>query len=241
MKLSKLFRLSFNEYMKFFKKHGLYYGVGVAFLITVLVISEAARHPNLPYNVFVVPAIFASIIQFVFVLQASTSLSEEFQLGTSTLLFTGINSRTTILISKFLSVLALGMTFGVIQYVLQLSYQFMTHAPKSLNELGHVLVVYLLYSFFIGMLALFMSICLKSRAGAFFWTLILIEVGGSTLGGVFYQYNLNTKILEYIPFYTSMGFLQQNALHFEPVMGLIWGGVVFLIASIVLLDRQDLS
>ena len=104
----KFLKLSLMELKKIFKAKGVYIGILIAVMFAVAIGIQAKISPA-SFNSNHVFSFFSSIANLVLIVYGAKSLADEFQIKTSTQLFTSKQSRATILLVKVMSIVLLSV------------------------------------------------------------------------------------------------------------------------------------
>ena len=114
----KFLKLSLMELKKIFKAKGVYIGILIAVMFAVAIGIQAKISPA-SFNSNHVFSFFSSIANLVLIVYGAKSLADEFQIKTSTQLFTSKQSRATILLVKVMSIVLLSVILSVIGAILR--------------------------------------------------------------------------------------------------------------------------
>ncbi|WAM33126.1 ABC transporter permease [Caldicellulosiruptor morganii] len=194
-------------------------------------------------------------IQFIFIYLSSMLLGKEFKYRTSTVLFTGVFTRTEIILEKMLVMLQLSFLLWLISRLLNPLISLRINSTLKLSEIWKIkdlnaLVIYLCVAFLICVFALFISVISFNHITTIFSVLTLFgfiqyislyptfKIHSKILSGN----NLSTaeRIFTYFPNYiigiwSGTWKFEKNELFLMLLYGLI-----FLVFSIVILNKRDI-
>lgn len=239
-----VFKISFYEYKKIFSKKGVYITLGILFLFFLLSVEQmlkvqvnsASLNPVLLINMM-----FVGIMQFLVMFRASSVLPEEFRCGTTSFIFTSTKSRTQILLSKILAFGLFGMTVGFMNFILIAYYQITKGLPVYYGGFLVTVVLYFIYSWFLGNYFLFFTVILKSCTTSFITGLFFLYLLNDFILQLAKKIVVANKFLDFIPFCNAFNFLLDGTVNSNKIIGMLTGGVIFFVLSVFIFEKQDLA
>lgn len=235
--------LSVLESRKIFKRRGIYIGLLLSILFASAIGYQATLTPK-TFNIRHVNAFFANVATILLFIYSAKALGDEFDLKTSTQVFTSKVSRLKIVISKLLSILVLGVILGIVNTVVSSVFKVALHDSLTLNvvlnDLWINLYLYLIYSFVIGSFAFIItSIYLTSISG-----IVGNFVGFMILPNVIALISAKVPSLDWItnriPFYAADNMISNRVYGPYEIMSLIVSGIIFITIAAIVVAKKDL-
>jgi len=243
--LNKVLNLAFNDFKYTVTSKGFLTAIatGLVFLGMWLVYRPQA---------FDVPAYQAElfkVLYMVLIYYCSKSLSGDFESGTYKTLFTSIYSRNQVLFSKLLMNLQIAVLIWILVQLLNPIIGFIINQKYGMEKFFSIdtlnsLLIFICIGFVIGSYTLLLTTITFSLLNTFitafptiwffyFFTPLIFSVE-EQLTGIW-------SIIKYIPFYTiGVGIFKESLSVGQLIQLFIWG-IVFLITSIVVINRRDIK
>lgn len=183
------------------------------------------------------PAQFVSIIPYIILVFCSISLTKEFENKTDKFIFTGIFSRTEIIISKLMSVIVCGLVCYAV-YVLTLILFQQFNLKASVNNL----IAFVIYSFVIGSFTLLIS---AITSNAIITGLIIYALHFDLILALLGQALESTKsmlvkgFIENSTFYIANTGLKIGMYTLHQSLIMIFAGLLALMATFVIINIRD--
>lgn len=235
--------LSVLESRKIFKRRGIYIGLLLSILFASAIGYQAMLTPK-TFNIRHVNAFFASVATIIIFIYSAKALGDEFDLKTSTQVFTSKVSRVKIVLSKLLSILVVGAILGVLNTVVSTVFKVALHDSVTLNvvlsDLWTNLYLYLIYSFVVGSFAFIISaIYLTSISG-----IVANFVGFMILPNVISLISSKMPSLDWItnriPFYAADNMISSRVYGPYEIISLIVSGIIFITIAAIIVAKKDL-
>ncbi|WP_456028105.1 hypothetical protein [Bacillus cereus] len=243
--MNKVLNLAFNDFKYTVTSKGFLTAIatGLVFLGMWLVYRPQA---------FDVPAYQAElfkVLYMVLIYYCSKSLSGDFESGTYKTLFTSIYSRNQVLFSKLLMNLQIAVLIWILVQLLNPIIGFIINQKYGMEKFFSIdtlnsLLIFICIGFVIGSYTLLLTTITFSLLNTFitafptiwffyFFTPLIFSVE-EQLTGIW-------SIIKYIPFYTiGVGIFKESLSVGQLIQLFIWG-IVFLITSIVVINRRDIK
>ncbi|EJR73610.1 ABC transporter permease [Bacillus cereus] len=243
--MNKVLNLAFNDFKYTVTSKGFLSAIatGLVFLGMWLVYRPQA---------FDVPAYQAElfkVLYMVLIYYCSKSLSGDFESGTYKTLFTSIYSRNQVLFSKLLMNLQIAVLIWILVQLLNPIIGFIINQKYGMEKFFSIdtlnsLLIFICIGFVIGSYTLLLTTITFSLLNTFitafptiwffyFFTPLIFSVE-EQLTGIW-------SIIKYIPFYTiGVGIFKESLSVGQLIQLFIWG-IVFLITSIVIINRRDIK
>lgn len=229
-----IFKLPFLEIKKmlFNKIHILF----IAFLLVLLYLVP-------PYHMEIdkTKGVMMSLIPMLMMIYFSNILTNDFENKTYKTLFTGGLTRIQILISKFISLVALGIVFCFIYQIFLCIAQFIAAGSFNFNLISSI-SAFVLYSISIGSFAMLIMAVTLSFKFTFMITFIFfndfvsnfLSIIAAELKAGFLQ-----KLVENIPFKLATNGFQLQAYSTSETYAIVASSIIFFcIASFVIVKRD---
>ena len=240
--MSKVLQLSYVELKKVSMRPFIYVALGLAAIASIGMGVEVLNGQTFSMDhIFI---FFAMVAEWIIVYYASKSLGEEFSAKTSTLIFTKTVSRKKIILSKLLSLAGIGVIFGVVSSLIAIAFQYEINSHLSVSFLVYDaiynVVGYVLFALLVGSFGLFSSLITMNATSSLLVTLLAFQFAPPIIEIIAGKFEFFKNILNYIPFYTAISFLEQHLFPKEQLIGIIGGILLFTISSLYLIDKKDL-
>ena len=241
--MKKTIRITFLELAKILKKREFLSG-----LIMVLVMGGGMTYgayafPD-SFGVHNVIAFFGNFSSILIMILAAKSLGEEFDLKTSTFVFTSRSSRLQIITAKIMSVTLAGMLIGLCGGILYDIAWIICKQPWTVSVLfgiiGKEILIYMVYGFDIGATAVMITCFLNTTITPFIYLIVLFWVMPSILQMIGQKIAALEKILDYVLFCISDEFLMYQVWSIKNIAVFIVTGIAFSIVGMTILQKKDL-
>ena len=241
--MKKTIRITFLELAKILKKREFLSG-----LIMVLVMGGGMTYgayafPD-SFGVHNVIAFFGNFSSILIMFLAAKSLGEEFDLKTSTFVFTSRSSRLQIITAKIMSVTLAGMLIGLCGGILYDIAWIICKQPWTVSVLfgiiGKEILIYMVYGFDIGATAVMITCFLNTTITPFIYLIVLFWVMPSILQMIGQKIAALEKILDYVLFCISDEFLMYQVWSIKNIAVFIVTGIAFSIVGMTILQKKDL-
>ncbi|PRR83235.1 ABC transporter permease [Clostridium vincentii] len=239
----KLFKLSVLELQKIFKTKGIYLGIVIAMLFSIAIGIQAKIAPE-SFNSKHVMSFFSTISNLVFMVYASKSLGDEFQLKTSTQLFTSKQSRVTIILSKILSIILLSLVMAIISAVIIILFKFVLKEQLTvtivLSDLWVQIYTFAVYAFVVSTFAILVTTITLNTTSTIVTTLGAFFIAPSIIAMIIDKFPEFENELKLIPFYSADSLTAYHNVGLFGVILIIAFGIIVLISNIMLIKNMDL-
>lgn len=238
-----MFKLSLLELKKIFMNKGIYAGILIASMFSIIIGMQAKVAPD-AFNSKHVFSFFASIANLVLIVFASKSLGDEFQLKTSTQLFTSRQSRMKILGGKILSLMFLSAILAVISGVILIAFKFILKEDISLmiaiKDMGTQLFSYGLYAFVIGSFALCVTTVNFNTTSTMVTTLSAFWIAPNIISLLIDRFPQGEKLFRLLPFYSADALTSYHDFTAVAVAILAAFGLAVFASNLKLISKIDL-
>ena len=239
----KFLKLSLMELKKIFKAKGVYIGILIAVMFAVAIGIQAKISPA-SFNSNHVFSFFSSIANLVLIVYGAKSLADEFQIKTSTQLFTSKQSRATILLVKVMSIVLLSVILSVIGAILLITFKYILSEPLTikiaLKDLWVELYTFVIYGFVVSAFGSFVTMFTLNTATSIISTIAAFFIGPNIIAMIMDRYPDLVKILEIIPFYSADCLTSYHNVGILGVLVLILFGFIMFLTNTILMSKQDL-
>lgn len=196
------------------------------------------------FGVHNVIAFFGNFSSILIMFLAAKSLGEEFDLKTSTFVFTSRSSRIQIITAKIISVSLANMVIGLcggILYDIALVICKQPWTPAMLLEtIGKEILIYMIYGFSIGATAVMLTCFYHTTITPFICLIVLFWVMPSILQLIGQKIAAMQKIMDYVLFCLSDQFLMYQDWSVKNIIVFISTGIAFAIIGMAVLQKKDL-
>ncbi len=241
--MGKFLKMSVMELGKIFRTKGIYIGIFIAMLFSTAIGIQAKITPQ-TFNSTHVYSFFSSICNLVLIVYGAKSLADEFQMKTSTQLFTSKQSRTKILLIKNMSMIFLALILAVIGTVILEVFKVVLgdniSASIVLRDLWTEVYTFVLYAFVISTFASFVTILSLNTTTAIVGTLAAFFLAPNIISMMMNKFPKMIKVLEIVPFYSADSLTNYHNVGTTGIIILVFFGVAFLLANITIMNRLDL-
>lgn len=187
---------------------------------------------------------FSMVAEWVIIYYGAKVLGEEFSSRTSTIIFTKTVSRQKIIMSKILSLAGIGLILGAISSVISVVFQqLLTGAVTTdflVNEAFYNMISYVLFALLVGSFGTLAALMTMNATSALLITLLSFQFAPALLNMVAEKFSLLKEVLEYIPFYTAITFVEKHQLDPAHLIGIVAGIIIFSLSSIIIINKKDL-
>lgn len=238
-----MFWLSTLELKKIFKNKGIYIGILLSSIFAIAIGMQAKISPT-SFSSKHVFSFFASIANLVVIVYASKSLGDEFQLKTSTQLFTSKQSRANILISKALSLTLLAVILGIISAAILITFKFILNEPMTLqiglNDLWIQIFTFVIYAFVVGTFASLITTINFNTTSTLVTTLSAFWIAPNIISMLIEKFPQAANILRMLPFYSADSLTSYHSVDSIGIIVLIAFGFIVFASNIKLISKMDL-
>lgn len=235
--------IAYLESKKMTNKKIIWGGILAASLFSIAIGVQGYFHPE-NFGLTHVKAFFASIGSLVVYYFSSRCLGEEFDLKTSTMIFTSKVSRAKLYFAKVTSMLFIAVLMAVLTTLITASIGYLYGESEDVIGIVKLFLimagVYLLYVFAVGSFALFVTTLTGSSIVTLFTVVVVFSFVPSFLGVIAAKSEVLKAVMGYIPFYTANSFVNYHSGGVPAVVGLAVGGIIFLLMSILIIRNKDL-
>ena len=208
--MNKLLKLSILEFRKMFKTTGIYIGIMIAIAFSVAIGIQARLAPE-AFNSKHVFSFFSSIANLVLIVFAAKSLGDEFQLKTSTQLFTSKQPRALILLSRVLSIVFLGLVMAAISSGILITFKLLLNEPMTfsiaLKDIWIQTYTFVVYAFVISTFAVLVTTVTLNTTTTMVTTLGAFWIAPNIISMIINKYPQYEKFLNLIPFLIKNNFV----------------------------------
>jgi ABC-2 type transport system permease protein len=194
------------------------------------------------------PGIFYSYITYGILIASCFSLGQEFEHKTDRIIFTGIFTRTQVIISKLIRILVICLAFFMVYEVFSQGirmYYDGTYISLT-NELGNVahdLLIFLLYGFMIGSFILFVSaVSFSGRVSGIVTYVCFFDLAQTLFSNALGSHGreLMKSIIRNLPLYIANTGFNIHQYTLRESMVLIISGAILLIATCIIMEKRSL-
>ncbi len=239
----KMIKLSFLELKKIFKNKGIYIGILIAIAFAVIIGLQAKAAPK-SFNSKHVFSFYGCISNLVLIVFAAKSLADEFQLKTSTQIFTSKRSRTEIVISKVLSIVLLSLIIAVIGSIILIGFKIFLGEAMSINialkDIWTEVYTFVVYAFVVSSFAVLVAVINLNTTSTIVMNFVAFWIAPNVISMFTSRYAKLEKIFNYIPFYSADSLTSYHNVQVMAVISIIAFGFIFLIASTITINKKDL-
>ena len=238
-----MFKLSLLELKKIFMNKGIYCGILIACAFSIAIGMQARVAPD-SFNSKHVFSFFASIANLVLIVYASKSLGDEFQLKTSTQLFTSSQSRVKILAGKILSLILLAVILGIISGAILVVFKFILKEEISLmiglRDIWTQIYTYSIYAFVIGSFSLLVTTFNFNTTSTMVTTLGVFWIAPNIISLVIDRFPQAETLLRMLPFYSADALTSYHDITITALAILIIFGAAVFVSNVKIISKVDL-
>lgn len=239
----KMIKLSILELKKLFKSKGIYIGILIAIAFAVAIGLQAKAAPQ-SFNSKHVFSFYGCISNLVLIVFASKSLADEFQLKTSTQIFTGKRSRVEIIVGKVLSLVLLSLIIAIIGSILLIGFKVFLGEEMSIiiaiKDIWTEIYTFVVYAFVVGSFAVLVASINFNTTSTIVTNLAAFWIAPNVINMLTSRYEKLEKVFSYIPFYSADSLTSYHNVQTMAVISIIAFGCVFLIAASITINKKDL-
>lgn len=239
----KMIKLSFLELKKIFKNKGIYIGILIAIAFAVSIGLQAKAAPQ-SFNSKHVFSFYGCISNLVLIIFAAKSLADEFQLKTSTQIFTSKRSRTEIVVSKVLSIVLLSLIIAVIGSIILIGFKIFLGEAMSINialkDIWTEVYTFVVYAFVVSSFAVLVAVINLNTTSTIVMNFVAFWIAPNVISMFTNRYAKLEKVFNYIPFYSADSLTSYHNVQVMAVISIIAFGFIFLIASTITINKKDL-
>lgn len=236
--------ISLLETHKLMKKKILWIGILGTVLFSSSIGFLGIKNPE-NFGLSNVQGFLGSLGSWVIYYFSSRSLGEEFELNTSSMVFTSKVGRVKLYVAKLCGMLLMAFMMAVISVtvctVFQVLYQEQINIAETVGKVVKSVGIYVLFTFMVGSY----SLMLTTLSGSWIVTLLGVFITFRFLPGALAlaatQVEGIQKINPWLPFYTADSFITYYSGGNSAVIGIVIGGILFFAASLFLINRKDLT
>ena len=238
-----MFKLALVELKKIFINKGIYIGIIIASLFSIIIGIQAKAAPE-SFNSKHVFSFFASIANLILIIYASKSLGDEFQLKTSTQLFTSSQSRGRILVGKMLSLIFLALILGIISAAILVPFKVILGEEMTfmiaINDVWTQIYTYVVYAFVVGSFALLVTTFNFNTTSTIVTTLAAFWIAPNIISLVIDRFPQTEKVLSMVPFCSADALTSYHSTTALTLAVLIVFGIVLFETNIKIINKIDL-
>lgn len=240
--MNKVAKLSISELKKVGMTPYFYLATLLAVLIGVAIGIEGLQSQS--FGIKHVYALFAMVAEYIVLYYGAKSLGDEFTYKTSTIIFTKKVSRLKIIMSKLLTLAQLGFLLGVLSSSVAITFSILAQGTGNLQPMlvegAYNVVVYVLFSLLIGSSSILATLITMNTTTSLIITLIAFQFAPPILNMVGQKLPFIEKLLNYIPFYTAINFIELHQMEAPILIGIITGIIAFVGLIAFVTNRKDL-
>ena len=240
--MGKVVQLSLLEMKKISIRPYIYLTALLASLASIAMGVEVMYGQN--FSMTHIFMFFSMIAEWVIIYYGSKVLGEEFSVKTSTLIFTKAVSRKKIIFSKIMSLIGLGAIFGTLSSVIAIVFQYLiSHQVTTeflIREALYNVLAYILFAVLMGSFGTLAALITMNATSSLLITLLSFQFAPALLNLAGEKFAWLHGLLDYIPFYSAITFVEQHQLAEKQLIGIAIGIIIFTISSLVIVDRKDL-
>jgi len=194
-----------------------------------------------------ISSVVITTIPYIWLTSFCFSLTQEFENKTDKIIFTGIFSRSEIIISKLLSFCMMALVHFIFYEILVVIFSIYggqgTSNLLNIKTLGNNLYAFLIYAFTIGSFILLVSACTTNGifTGIITYVLYFDLVLALLSQALWSSKNETLKcVIRNSPFYNAnMGFYHLK-YNFNQSMVMLISGSIFLIATCIIINKKNI-
>lgn len=241
-RMSKEVRIVRVEVKKILKNYIFYAGIILAVLAAFLVGREGYYSPE-SFGIKHVISFYGLISNFIIYYFSAKMLGEDFDLKTSTIIFSGIKSRKEVYVTKIVSFLCMGAVLGIVAAGVSVIGNIFLEQHYDiflvLKEIGRYGGFYLVYCFVVGSTALLVTTLFQKMVTSLSIVIVCYSVLPEIIGMVQEKIPALRDYTKLIPFYGGWLSLNSTVIEIQIIIGMIVFGFLFFILSIYIADKQD--
>lgn len=241
--MKKTINIAWLESAKLLKKREFLFG-----LILVLVMGGGMAYGAFAYpdsfGVQNVIAFFGNFSSILIMFLAAKCLGEEFDLKTSTFVFTSRSSRLSIIAGKILSIAVVSMVIGLCGGILYDVALMICRQPWSVavlaGNVGKEILIYGIYGFAVGAAAVMLTCFYNTTITPFIFLIVLFWVMPGILQLIGQKIAVLGKVMNYVLFCVSDQFLMYQDWSARNIAVFLVTGAVFSAVGMTVLQKKDL-
>lgn len=241
--MKKTINIAWLESAKLLKKREFLFG-----LILVLVMGGGMTYgayacPD-SFGVQNVIAFFGNFSSILIMFLAAKCLGEEFDLKTSTFVFTSRSSRLSIIAGKIVSISVVSMVIGLCGGILYDAALMICRQPWSAavlaGNVGKEILIYGIYGFAVGAAAVMLTCFYNTTITPFIFLIVLFWVMPGILQLIGQKIAVLEKVMNYVLFCVSDQFLMYQDWSARNIAVFLVTGAVFSAVGMTVLQKKDL-
>ena len=241
--MKKMARITMLELSKLVKKKEFFVGILLILIMGCGMTYGAYVFPN-SFGVRNVIAFYGNFASILIMFLGAKSLGEEFDLRTATFVFTARSSRPMIIVSKIVSVALANVIIGLVGGILYSAALVICGQPWTLVSLlgvvGKECLIYLIYGFAIGAVALMITVIHNTTITPFIYLICLFWIMPNLLQMIGQKIKFIGKILDYVVFCIADQFLMYQDWSAKNIVVFVITGMIFAMVAIGILEKKDL-
>ena len=212
----------------------------VSLILILLLILIIDKSTDISYVVI-------TVIPYIWLISFCFSLTQEFENKTDRIIFTGIFSRSEIIISKLLSFCMMALVYFIFYEIVAVIFSIYggqgTSNLLNIKTLGNNLYAFLIYAFTIGSFILMVSACTANGifTGIITYVLYFDLILILQTQALWSSKNETLKcVIRNSPFYNAnMGFYHLK-YNLNQSMVMLISGSIFLIATCIIINKKNI-
>lgn len=181
---------------------------------------------------------FLSLLPYIILVTLSISLTREFENRTDKTIFTGIFTRTEIIISKLMSFVATSLVCCVFYIIISIIF-----GEVSFKGAANSVITFIIYTFALGSFTLLVSVITSNGiitgmiiyALHFDLSLALLGQAIASTKSLFVK-----RAIENLPFFIANTGFKAGAYTFQQAFIMIFCGVLALVATFVIINKKNI-
>lgn len=181
---------------------------------------------------------FLNILPYIILVTLSISLTREFENRTDKIIFTGIFTRTEIIISKLMSFLATALVCCAFYIAVSIIF-----SGSSLKIAVNSIMTFIIYTFTLGSFTLLVSVITSNSiiTGLIIYALhfdLSLAILGQAMAST--KSLLVKRIIENLPFFIANTGFKAGVYSFQQAFIMIFCGGLALIAAFVIINKKNI-
>lgn len=214
-------------------------------LIYMLTIEVILFIISMKYNSMDISSIVLQLIPYIVLVTFCFSMTQEFRNKTDKIIFTGIYSRTEIIISKVIGMCTINLVLFVFYEITKVLFKLYSHNNYvfNFNIFFNSLYIFVIYAFTFGSFVLLVSSITQDSiiTGIVSYVLyfdLILELFGQAL--ISSKNEMIKAVIRNLPFYIlNTGFSTGN-YNIKQSIILVGSGIIFLITSCVIINKKSM-
>ncbi|SEM54156.1 hypothetical protein SAMN04487770_1457 [Butyrivibrio sp. ob235] len=241
--MKKIISITGLEFIKLVKKKEFLWGLIMVLVMGSGMVYGAFKFPD-SFKTSNVIAFYGNFASILLMLLAAKSLGEEFDLRTETFVFTSRSSRLQIILGKIFSIVLINMIIGLCGGILYDVAMVICKKPWTiaslLTTLGQEILVYMLYGFAIGAIAIMITCLVPNTITPFIYCIVLFWVMPGILQMISQKISILAGVMNYLIFCIADQFLMYQEWTVTNICVFIITGVLFTAFAVGIIEKKDL-